>query len=816
MRRFYSLSVGVLLLLAAPVMAQQALFNTYENAGKKAYEAGKFIEAEKIFSLALQAAQNAGPGENKELLLAHVYNDLGAVARDLGQYPKSEELINKAIPLISKTAGDDSPIMGYALLNLANIYVTMAKPTEAEQLYIKVVEIAEKKSNKLKNTSILALPLTNLGNAYVEDGKYSQASTVYARALAVYDRAKIKKDLYYAGTLYGLSALYLSTGDYKKADEYARKCVEFAGQLVGKDNPYYGKALINLARVCGKTGHYKEGEELLAQARELTIKNLGEDHPEMPIILSALALNYENQGNYGKAEPIAAKALELGRKSFGQEHPVVAEALTTQGNIYRDQGKYKEAEDNYKLAIDATEKSVGADHPWVARALNRLGELYLDENRTADAEAVLQRALAIDKNKLSSENSDVADIERLLAATYRLQGKDAEAETLYKHSIKATEASLGKDHSQYGAAVRELGRLYQQQGKYPDAESLYKQSLATDEKVFGSNSPKVASDLDLLTKLYLAAKDPANAAEATKRADAIKQSLPGTAQLSVLKSSINDNEQKLKQATKPVADKWALVVGISNFKDPSINLKFAAKDATDFKNFLVSKEQFQPDHVRLLTDKTATRQNIADQLSDKWLGRVANRDDLVVIYLSTHGSGSQKEIGGVNFLVAQDTNKNNLEMTGIPMQWLTAIVGKQVHSDRIVIIMDVCHSAAAASGSKELFRGDAKNASANGVAAQNVALSAGQSLLCSSLADQVSWESKTYPNSVFTKKLMEALQMKGTQTTLTDAYNYLKDAVESEVLRDRAEVQTPILNTKLWTGGDAIIAVKPVKPRKAL
>jgi hypothetical protein len=57
MRRFYSMSISAVLLFTAPVMAQQASWSNYENAGKNAYESGKFIEAEKIFELALQAAQ---------------------------------------------------------------------------------------------------------------------------------------------------------------------------------------------------------------------------------------------------------------------------------------------------------------------------------------------------------------------------------------------------------------------------------------------------------------------------------------------------------------------------------------------------------------------------------------------------------------------------------------------------------------------------------------------------------------------------------------------------------------------------------------
>jgi hypothetical protein len=53
---------------------------------------------------------------------------------------------------------------------------------------------------------------------------------------------------------------------------------------------------------------------------------------------------------------------------------------------------------------------------------------------------------------------------------------------------------------------------------------------------------------------------------------------------------------------------------------------------------------------------------------------------------------------------------------------------------------------------------------------------------------------------------MEALQSKKDKTTLIEAYNQLKVLVESEVLRDRAELQTPVLWNKGWTGKDPVLA----------
>ncbi|HMY04936.1 MAG TPA: tetratricopeptide repeat protein, partial [Candidatus Obscuribacter sp.] len=87
---------------------------------------------------------------------------------------------------------------------------------------------------------------------------------------------------------------------------------------------------------------------------------------------------------------------------------------------------------------------------------------------------------------------------------------------------------------------------------------------------------------------------------------------------------------------RPVRDKWALIIGISNFQDKNLNLKYPAKDARDFHDFLIKEANFAPDHVKLLVDEKATRANILSELGDKWLPRVANPDDLVLIYISSH------------------------------------------------------------------------------------------------------------------------------------------------------------------------------------
>jgi uncharacterized caspase-like protein len=262
-------------------------------------------------------------------------------------------------------------------------------------------------------------------------------------------------------------------------------------------------------------------------------------------------------------------------------------------------------------------------------------------------------------------------------------------------------------------------------------------------------------------------------------------------------------------------------VGISNFKDPSINLRYAAKDATDFRNYLINEAHFAPDHVKLLTDKAATREGIVSNLGDQWLRRVADCNDMVVVYISTHGSQADKQTSNENFLIPYETNFSNLLLTGIPMQWLTSALKDLVHCDHVVMILDVCHGGAAAPSEEEgqtkpTVDSDAKPGGkglVREIDPRQLKVGNGQIVVASSEANQLSWESKSYPNGVFTRRLIEALRQRGDKTGLTEAFENMKLKVEEEVLRDRAEVQTPIIFRK-WQGEDAILGVLPAKPRK--
>jgi hypothetical protein len=263
--------------------------------------------------------------------------------------------------------------------------------------------------------------------------------------------------------------------------------------------------------------------------------------------------------------------------------------------------------------------------------------------------------------------------------------------------------------------------------------------------------------------------------------------------------------QSVEQAidNTPVEDKYALIVGISKFQKPQLDLKYSTKDAKDLADYLVKEAHFAPDHVKLLIDEQATKENVMAELGDKWLPRLAHPNDLVLIFISSHGSPSQMDLEGVNYLVMYNTDPDSLYATGLPLQDLTDAIKHRVHSNRVVVIIDACHSGAA-SPSKGLVR-------ASNVDSNAILQGTGQLVICSSQPNQVSWESKRYANGVFTRQLIEALRSQSGKT-LSAAFQHMKDSVQDEVLQDRSELQTPVMKSK-WQGNSLIITAPPTKPR---
>jgi len=148
----------------------------------------------------------------------------------------------------------------------------------------------------------------------------------------------------------------------------------------------------------------------------------------------------------------------------------------------------------------------------------------------------------------------------------------------------------------------------------------------------------------------------------------------------------------------PIKRRYALVVGVSQFKYGINPLQYSVRDATSFYNFLTDPRRggFKKEEIFFFTDQTATRANIMNTLNK--IRTQAEEDDLVVVYISSHGTPPDK-FGGVH-IVTYDTEvkpRERVWYTSLNEGALKDFLG-QLRAKRVVIILDTCYSNGAYSG----------------------------------------------------------------------------------------------------------------------
>ena len=138
---------------------------------------------------------------------------------------------------------------------------------------------------------------------------------------------------------------------------------------------------------------------------------------------------------------------------------------------------------------------------------------------------------------------------------------------------------------------------------------------------------------------------------------------------------------------------WAVIVGISDYKEPGINdLKYARQDAEVFYKFLKSSQGggIADERVRLLTDKNATRINIIKALDEVF--NQAEPEDMVIFYTACHGQADPRT--RKVYFICHDTEVDALNATAVSQREVEEIF-ETTKAGKRIWLADACHSGGA-------------------------------------------------------------------------------------------------------------------------
>jgi WD40 repeat protein len=227
-----------------------------------------------------------------------------------------------------------------------------------------------------------------------------------------------------------------------------------------------------------------------------------------------------------------------------------------------------------------------------------------------------------------------------------------------------------------------------------------------------------------------------------------------------------------------------LAVGINEYQDKNLRLKFAANDARDLAkafrercagagNVFGAVQGGDP-----LLDAEATRQGVLDAIGA--IRRGVKPSDLVVVYFAGHGVKEQDDF----YLLTVEADTTKLAQT--------ALSGKELRKQladipcQVLLILDACHSAA---GVKAFKR--ANDDAARTLTDDECAVA----VLCAAMGEEYAQEANG--NGLFTRALVDALKGADVPYNHRDHRQYVHDLykfVLEEVQADSDDQQHPFLN----------------------
>ena len=246
---------------------------------------------------------------------------------------------------------------------------------------------------------------------------------------------------------------------------------------------------------------------------------------------------------------------------------------------------------------------------------------------------------------------------------------------------------------------------------------------------------------------------------------------PGRHRLAVVAESDVSNGQSdeieiiydVQRAAEPRL--YAFLVGVADYEDESIRLKYAADDAELLERILREKAAMALAgcEVRRFVDRKATKEAFLDGL--RWLKDVMKPQDVGIIFFSGHG---HRDDDGIFYMLPAEVKRRSIDATGVDgalfKRKLAGIKGK------LVVMLDACHAGAVekeAGGERQL------RPITDDFVRDMVREDCGIIMMCSSTGQEVSQEDAKLGHGFFTQALTEGLS--GQADFNKDGFVYLTE-----------------------------------------
>ncbi|CAH3015654.1 unnamed protein product [Porites evermanni] len=344
-------------------------------------------------------------------ILAELYESQRSIFKDLGEYVKAKEHLEKGLAIAEKIGDRETEAKCYA--SLGHIFASLSEYVKAKEHYEKGLAIAE----KIGDRETEAKCYLNLGHIFASLSEYVKAKEHTEKGLAIAE--KIGDRGTEAKCYVNLGKIFASFCEYVKAKEHSEKGLAIAEKIGDRETEakFYlnlGKIFVSLSEYVKAKEHYKKG---LAIAEKIGDRGIeAECYVNLGRIFASLS-------EYVKAQEHSEKGLAIAEKIGDRERE--AKCYLNLGHIFTSLSEYVKAQEHSEKGLAIAEK-IG-DREIEVQCYTNLGRLFSSLGEYVKAKECLEKALVLEGKHGNIENESRCHF--LLSVCFFLEGNTAEGKS---------------------------------------------------------------------------------------------------------------------------------------------------------------------------------------------------------------------------------------------------------------------------------------------------------------------------------------------------------------------------------------------------
>ena len=429
----------------------------------------------RVVSLIQRGVQEAGVLDGEPAIQAELFETLGGIYRQLGEFGRADSLLDAALSGRRTLYGEDHPDVAKSMIALGLLRTDQGRLDEAESAVRAGRAIMLRHLPRTHASAVLAS--TAHARALYEKGDYPAAIAVLDSALAgsVDDPASVEL----SQSLAQLANAHYSNGDYAASDSLNRRVLAMDRRIYGERHPYVADALINLGAIQQALGNYESAEAMHREGLDLMQAYYGSDHYRTAAAQRVLAQTLVFGGKHDEAVVLLQRALEVRRRVFGPTHPNVATTLNELGGIALSREDYAGAIDFYRQAVEIYRAAYADRHSFIGIAMANLASVHMAAGDFARAEPIFREAVRRLEDTLPADHLQTAISRIKLGHTLANLGRYEEAEPIALVGYETLRTQSNPSVSWLRSARRTLVTVYEAMRR-PEQVARFRDEMVAD------------------------------------------------------------------------------------------------------------------------------------------------------------------------------------------------------------------------------------------------------------------------------------------------------------------------------------------------